>query len=181
VATFRPQGSTSRVLAELARLWDQAVVRIPERVSQKKLALASDVPYSTVNGWATGAAVPRDLDQLVKVGATLAGWAEEPALSARDWDRLMAADRAWLPASRLRRPARMEQIQEALPGSTEDLGLAARTWRMRFSSVDFVNLPRIAMLASGMPIMDAARRASLDTSKPFYGQGNGSWTFCGRG
>ncbi|MFG1949375.1 tetratricopeptide repeat protein [Nonomuraea sp. NPDC048826] len=94
MAEFRPERSTSRVLAELARLWDQARVHSPGRVTQKELAKVSGVPYSTVNGWATGAAAPRDLDQLVQVGAALAGWADEPALSARAWDRLMAADRA---------------------------------------------------------------------------------------
>ncbi|MEV1246433.1 FxSxx-COOH system tetratricopeptide repeat protein [Nonomuraea sp. NPDC049750] len=90
---FRLGESASQVLAELARLWDQARVHRPG-VTQKELAAASRVPYSTVNGWATGAAEPRDLDQLVKVGATLAEWAKERALSAREWDRLMAADRA---------------------------------------------------------------------------------------
>jgi hypothetical protein len=93
VPVFRPQGSTSRVLAELARLWDQAAVHSPGRVTQKNLARASGVPRATVNGWATGAAAPRDLDQLVKVGTTLAGWAKEPARSARAWSELMAGDR----------------------------------------------------------------------------------------
>ncbi|MEV4310352.1 tetratricopeptide repeat protein [Nonomuraea sp. NPDC049624] len=91
---FRPQGSGSRVLAELARLWDQARVHNPGRVTQKELARVSGVPHTTVNGWATGTAEPRNLDQLVQVGATLAAWADEPRPSARDWDRLMAADRA---------------------------------------------------------------------------------------
>lgn len=172
MAAFRPQGSTSQVVAELARLWDQARVRSPEGVNQKKLAAASGVPYSTVNGWATGAAVPRDLDQLVAVGTTLAAWAQEPARSHRDWDQLMTVDRAGPSVNRRRRAARVEQIQEeALSESAEELQLAARTWRMRFSSVDFVNLPRIAMLASGTPIVNAARRTGLDISKPFYGQG----------
>lgn len=66
---FRPAGgpnSTSRVLAELARLWDQAAVHSPGQVAQKNLALASGLPYSTVNGWATGATAPRDLDQLIR-------------------------------------------------------------------------------------------------------------------
>ncbi|MFG2245823.1 tetratricopeptide repeat protein [Spirillospora sp. NPDC048823] len=62
-------------------------------MTQKKLASASGVPYSTVNGWATGAATPRDVDQLVAVGVVLADWAGERALSVREWDRLMAADR----------------------------------------------------------------------------------------
>ncbi|MQY07234.1 tetratricopeptide repeat protein [Actinomadura macrotermitis] len=94
MAEFRPKDSTSQVLAELARLWDQARVRQPGQVSQKKLATASGVPYSTVNGWAKGTAVPRVLDQLVKVGATLAKWANERPLSTHEWDRLMIADRS---------------------------------------------------------------------------------------
>ncbi|NRQ39582.1 hypothetical protein HII36_48305 [Nonomuraea sp. NN258] len=94
MAEFRPEGSTSRVLAELARLWEQARVHSPGRVTQKELAKISKVPASTLGGWATGAAEPRDLDQLVRVGAALAAWANEPAPSTRDWDRLMLADRA---------------------------------------------------------------------------------------
>ncbi|MFF4198299.1 hypothetical protein [Nonomuraea sp. NPDC001831] len=94
MAVFRPEGSTSQVLAELARLWDQARVHRPGAVMQKELAKASGVPYTTVNGWATGKAEPRDLDQLVRIGVTLAAWAQERAPSARAWDQLMRADRA---------------------------------------------------------------------------------------
>ncbi|MEO3806063.1 hypothetical protein [Nonomuraea sp. B1E8] len=83
----------------------------------------------------------------------------------------MIADREGTSASRRERAEQVEQMREETPGSTEELQLAALTWRMRFSSVDFVNLPRIAMLASGTPIVNAARRVGLDTSKPFHGQG----------
>ncbi|GAA0991352.1 FxSxx-COOH system tetratricopeptide repeat protein [Acrocarpospora macrocephala] len=118
MAVFRPEGSTSQVLAELARLWDQARVHFPGQVTQKELAKVSKVPHSTVNGWATGAAEPRDLDQLVQVGATLAGWANERAPSAWEWDRLMAADRA--------RPA-----PAAAPAGAGQSGQAATAERVR--------------------------------------------------
>ncbi|MEU7429164.1 helix-turn-helix transcriptional regulator [Streptomyces sp. NPDC040750] len=63
-------------------------------MTQKELAEASGVPLTTVNGWATGKAAPRDLEQLAKVGHTLAGWAGELPLAPRAWSRLMAIDRA---------------------------------------------------------------------------------------
>lgn len=60
---------------------------------------------------------------------------------------------------------------------SEELRQAGRVWRMRFASVDFVNLPRIAMLTSGAPVMAAARRAGLDAAKPFRGQGMAAGLF----
>ncbi|MEV4889224.1 hypothetical protein AB0K48_07540 [Nonomuraea sp. NPDC055795] len=96
------------VLAELARLLEQARVRRPGQVTQKELAKVSGVPYTTVNGRAAGTAEPRDLDQPAKVGTTLAGWAQERAPSSREWDQLMTADRARrrppVPAAAGRRP-----------------------------------------------------------------------------
>jgi hypothetical protein len=89
-------------------------------VTQKELAKVSGVPHSTVNGWATGAAEPRDLDQLVQVGVALAKWAIEPALSAREWGRLMAADRA-RPA-----PAALAAGAPADVGRSERAALAER-------------------------------------------------------
>jgi NACHT domain-containing protein len=96
---FRPAGlnATSAVLAELARLWDQAVHRSASRhirVSQKELAKASQVSVTTVNSWATGASLPRDLDRLQAVGGVLAGWAGEASLTGIEWSRLMQADQA---------------------------------------------------------------------------------------
>lgn len=63
--------------------------------------------------------------------------------------------------------------------SSEELRRAASAWHVRFASVDFVNLPRIAMLASGTPVMNAARRAGLDADKPFRGQGMAPGYFVG--
>ncbi|MEU1422676.1 hypothetical protein [Kitasatospora sp. NPDC005751] len=53
----------------------------------------------------------------------------------------------------------------------EALRKSSHSWRARFSSVDLVNLPRIAMLSDGSAILGAARNAQLDTTKPFRGQG----------
>lgn len=98
---FRPVGTQSRVLAELARLWDQAAHRAPVtkvRVTQTELAKQSRVPIQTVNSWAKGASTPRDLDQLTAVGRVLAGWAGESAPMAAAWDELKRADQAAPPA-----------------------------------------------------------------------------------
>ncbi|GGO59382.1 ATP-binding protein [Streptomyces lasiicapitis] len=94
---FRPVGTQSRVLAELARLWDQAAHRASVtkvRVTQTELAKQSRVPIQTVNSWAKGASTPRDLDQLTAVGRVLAGWAGESAPVAAAWDELKRADQA---------------------------------------------------------------------------------------
>ncbi|WP_406164563.1 NB-ARC domain-containing protein [Streptomyces sp. NBC_00996] len=98
---FRPVGSQSRVLAELARLWDQAAHRAPVtkvRVTQTELAKQSRVPIQTVNSWAKGASTPRDLDQLTAVGRVLAGWAGEAAPMAATWGELKRMDQAAPPA-----------------------------------------------------------------------------------
>ncbi|MFE2723644.1 hypothetical protein [Kitasatospora sp. NPDC059327] len=52
----------------------------------------------------------------------------------------------------------------------ERLRRSSRSWRARFSSVDLVNLPRIAMLADGKAVISAAAKAGLDVTKPFGGQ-----------
>ena len=93
---FRPAGgpnSASAVLAELARLWDQAVHQ-GAGLTQKRLARESGVPLTTVNSWATGSSLPRDLDPLAKVGAVLARWAGEDPAGGREWERLLRADQA---------------------------------------------------------------------------------------
>ncbi|GAB2509479.1 hypothetical protein GCM10027167_08760 [Nocardia heshunensis] len=100
---FRPaQGPhvTSTVLSELARLWDQAthyaLMDNPhgQEISQRKLADQSGVPTQTISSWSTGASLPRDMDRLVAVGAVLARWAGETALSFREWERRLGVDRA---------------------------------------------------------------------------------------
>ncbi|MFK0233484.1 hypothetical protein [Streptomyces vinaceus] len=65
------------------------------------------------------------------------------------------------------RPA-VEATEEAL---AEELRRSSQIWRARFSSVDLVNLPRVAMLSQGNAVAAAARRAGLDTTRPFSGQG----------
>lgn len=53
----------------------------------------------------------------------------------------------------------------------EELRRSSQIWRARFSSVDLVNLPRVAMLTQGNAVAAAARRAGLDSTRPFGGQG----------
>ncbi|MFF6955667.1 hypothetical protein [Streptomyces sp. NPDC008317] len=53
----------------------------------------------------------------------------------------------------------------------EELRRSSQIWRARFSSVDLVNLPRMAMLAQNNAVAAAARKAGLDSTKPFGGQG----------
>lgn len=61
-----------------------------------------------------------------------------------------------------------EDTDEAL---AEELRRSSQIWRARFSSVDLVNLPRVAMLTQGNAVAAAARRAGLDSTRPFGGQG----------
>ena len=97
---FRPaEGPNvgSAVLTRLARLYDHAehhMERAGNRVSQTRLAEQSKVPLTTVNSWATGASLPRDLDQLTAVGAVLARWASEPPPGEREWSHLLEQDRS---------------------------------------------------------------------------------------
>ncbi len=114
---FRPAGghcAGSQVLAELARLWDQAVHRAPVSgetipLTQERLAQVSGVPKTTVNSWATGNSLPRDLDQLTAVARVLAQWAGEPRRPDRGWAELLAADRAARPD--ITAPSRQEHHQ----------------------------------------------------------------------
>ncbi|MFI9836305.1 hypothetical protein ACIHFD_04690 [Nonomuraea sp. NPDC051941] len=90
---FRPvtgPHTSSQVLAELARLWDQAAHLAPR--TQKRLAEKSDVPKQTINSWVTGKSLPRDVDQLARVGDVLAHWAGETSPTQRDWDKRLQAD-----------------------------------------------------------------------------------------
>lgn len=97
---FRPAkglNTSSVVLAELARLWHQATHHKADagyQLTQKQLAKESDVPPATVNSWATGKSLPRNLDQLVRVGSVLAHWAGDRPPTGHDWDRLLRADQS---------------------------------------------------------------------------------------
>ncbi|MFE1229870.1 hypothetical protein [Streptomyces sp. NPDC058745] len=66
-------------------------------------------------------------------------------------------------------PSVAEVTDEAL--AEELLRRSSQIWRARFSSVDLVNLPRMAMLAQTNAVAAAARRAGLDSTRPFGGQG----------
>ncbi|PHQ50552.1 hypothetical protein BLA24_17195 [Streptomyces cinnamoneus] len=65
-------------------------------------------------------------------------------------------------------PSAVEATDEAL---AEALRKSSQIWRARFSSVDLVNLPRMAMLAQSNAVAAAARKAGLDSTRPFGGQG----------
>ncbi|WP_431951207.1 hypothetical protein [Actinacidiphila sp. bgisy167] len=65
-------------------------------------------------------------------------------------------------------PSEAEATDEDL---AEELRRSSQIWRARFSSVDLVNLPRVAMLAQSNAVAAAARRAGLDGTRPFGGQG----------
>ncbi|MBO2457278.1 hypothetical protein [Actinomadura violacea] len=63
---------------------------------------------------------------------------------------------------------------------SEELRRAARAWRARFASVDFVNLPRVAMLSAGAAVTRAAEASGLDVTRPFHGQGVAPALFVGQ-
>jgi uncharacterized protein YidB (DUF937 family) len=97
---FRPVDgpcAQSVVLAELARLWDQAQHHTAgkgPRLTPARLARESNVPGSTVSSWANGTALPREAGQLDKVGKVLARLAREPAPELKTWEQLLEADQA---------------------------------------------------------------------------------------
>ncbi|MFJ8360323.1 hypothetical protein [Streptomyces sp. NPDC093984] len=61
----------------------------------------------------------------------------------------------------------------------EELRRSSQIWRARFASVDLVNLPRVVMLTQGNAVAAAARRAGLDSTRPFGGQGMAPGEFVG--
>ena len=65
-----------------------------KRPAQQRLARESGVPLATVNSWATGTSLPRDLDPLAAVGAVLARWAGEEPPDVREWERLLRTDQS---------------------------------------------------------------------------------------
>jgi hypothetical protein len=81
----------SRVLAELARLWDRAAAR-GQPITQNQLADATGVPVQTLNGWARGKTLPRQLDKLTAVGDVLADRAGMTPRTQRQWEQLLQAD-----------------------------------------------------------------------------------------
>lgn len=96
---FRPSSGAnadSVVLAELARLWANAARRTKGQrpLTQRQLSDRARVPYTTVNSWSTGTSLPRNLDDLVKVGDLLATWAGEHPPTRQDWRQLLGADRS---------------------------------------------------------------------------------------
>lgn len=48
---------------------------------------------------------------------------------------------------------------------------SAQPWSMSYSAIDYVNMPRVAMLLSGHAVLQVAQRAGLDPQKPFRHQG----------
>ncbi|WP_405985258.1 HNH endonuclease [Streptomyces sp. NBC_00872] len=62
---------------------------------------------------------------------------------------------------------------------TAALRKAGQAWRMSYSSVDYLNVPRVAMLPGGDVVQQAAQRAGLDPTRPFSGQGFAPGMFVG--
>ncbi|HEY1177301.1 MAG TPA: hypothetical protein VGF17_14190, partial [Phytomonospora sp.] len=60
---------------------------------------------------------------------------------------------------------------------TESLRLAGQRWRTTFLTADYVNIPRVAMLAGGEALLRLAERAGLDPTKPYRGQGSAPGMF----
>ncbi|MFD7967428.1 hypothetical protein [Streptomyces clavifer] len=56
---------------------------------------------------------------------------------------------------------------------------AGQAWRMSYSSIDYLNVPRVAMLPGGDVVQQAAQRAGLDPTRPFSGQGFAPGMFVG--
>ncbi|WP_285705207.1 hypothetical protein [Microtetraspora sp. NBRC 16547] len=62
---------------------------------------------------------------------------------------------------------------------TAGLRKAGQTWKMSYSSIDYLNVPRVAMLPGGDVVQQAAQRAGLDPTRPFSGQGFAPGIFVG--
>ncbi|MFF4452983.1 HNH endonuclease [Streptomyces goshikiensis] len=62
---------------------------------------------------------------------------------------------------------------------TAALRQAGQAWRMSYSSIDYLNVPRVAMLPGGTVVQQAAQRAGLDSTRPFSGQGFAPGVFVG--
>jgi 5-methylcytosine-specific restriction endonuclease McrA len=62
---------------------------------------------------------------------------------------------------------------------TAALRKAGQAWRMSYSSIDYLNVPRVAMLPGGDVVQQAAQRAGLDPTRPFSGQGFAPGMFVG--
>lgn len=82
------------VQQELSALRAQARQRLESagrRYRQGYLATQSGVTEQTLSGWFAGRR-PRNVDQLTKVGAVLARWADRPAPTRTDWQALLNQD-----------------------------------------------------------------------------------------
>lgn len=60
-----------------------------------------------------------------------------------------------------------------------DLRRAGNRWNVTYSSVDYLNMPRVAMLEGGSAVQQVAQRAGLDATRPFRGQGLAPGIFVG--
>ncbi|MEY9847988.1 hypothetical protein ABH940_005088 [Streptacidiphilus sp. BW17] len=57
---------------------------------------------------------------------------------------------------------------------------SGRLWRVRYATVDYLNMPRMAMRESGALLQLVADRVGFDTNKAFHGQGIKSGQFVGQ-
>ncbi|MGV9353285.1 HNH endonuclease [Streptomyces misionensis] len=69
---------------------------------------------------------------------------------------------------------RMKAEHEERAASMRQSG---QSWNMRFSSIDYLNLPRIAAMPGTNLLLRAAKEVNLDTGRPFHEQGIASGFF----
>ena len=96
---FRPHDGPwrdSAVLAELARLWEEAE-QAGASLSQAGLSKDGGVARTTLNDWSTGKALPRDPAQVYAVARVLARHARQAAPALQVWEQLVTADTARRP------------------------------------------------------------------------------------
>ncbi|MER7723172.1 hypothetical protein [Streptomyces sp. NPDC096323] len=69
---------------------------------------------------------------------------------------------------------RMKAAQEERAASLRQSG---QSWNMRFSSIDYLNLPRVATMSGTRLLLRAAEEVNLDIDRPFHEQGIASGFF----
>ena len=77
--------------------------------------------------------------------------------------------------------AQLHELKRSHEVWTAALRQSGRAWKIRYSMVDYLNLPRMAMRSGGIELLSAARDVGLDPDVPFRSQrGIGPGLFVGR-
>lgn len=77
--------------------------------------------------------------------------------------------------------AQLNELKHSHEMWTASLRQSGRAWQIRYSMVDYLNLPRMAMRSGGIELLSAARDVELDPDRPFRSQrGMGPGLFVGR-